>query len=173
MATPRMPSLIPRRPKLVHYAFAAVVGWATSYYTFQPLLEQQVSGHFVPARPRMPALLTLTLDPHVHRPGPGQQRGGNSRSRTTLRQSRSMRSSRANERRAKSTRTAAPYRQTVEHSFTMFYFISAHIVVAKFCGLGQCGALPQAEMHHIYKIDAHPKPSRWTFALSTCPTRIA
>ena len=43
MATPRMPSLIPRRPGLVHYAFAAVVGWATSYYTFQPLLEQQVS----------------------------------------------------------------------------------------------------------------------------------
>ena len=55
MATPRMPSLIPRRPKLVHYAFAAVVGWATSYYTFQPLLEQQVSGHSVPARPRMAA----------------------------------------------------------------------------------------------------------------------
>ncbi len=47
MATPRMPSLIPRRPKLVHYAFAAAVGWATSYYTFQPLLEQQVSGHFI------------------------------------------------------------------------------------------------------------------------------
>ena len=43
MATPRMPSLIPRRPRLVHYVFAAAIGWATSYYTFQPLLEQQVS----------------------------------------------------------------------------------------------------------------------------------
>jgi hypothetical protein len=100
MATPRMPSLIPRRPKLAHYAFAAAVGWATSYYTFQPLLEQQVSGHSMMAvRPPMPAASAVhaNIGFAPHRPAHGQQRGVNSRSRTTPRQPRS--SSRANERR--------------------------------------------------------------------------
>lgn len=40
MATPQM-RLLPRRVGLPHYACAAIFGWATSYYTFQPLLEEQ------------------------------------------------------------------------------------------------------------------------------------
>jgi hypothetical protein len=65
MATPRMPSLIPRRPGLVHYAFAAAIGWATSYYTFQPLLEQQVRHRVGSAMPAvlLPAVSKQTAAP--------------------------------------------------------------------------------------------------------------
>ena len=82
MATPRMPSLIPRRPRLAHYVFAAAIGWATSYYTFQPLLEQQVSqATNASCQLSVPSFCTLTLGSCAHtRPANGQRSEASSRS---------------------------------------------------------------------------------------------